>query len=74
MTDKRQTAEWIENLRGHHSMDRQWIGYAFLRCIEDPLAPKTKNGSLRVNPMVLLLAVMALLAGATFVFFSLVQV
>jgi len=55
-------------------MDRQWIGYAFLRCIEDPLAPKTKNGSLRVNPMVLLLAVMALLAGATFVFFSLVQV
>jgi hypothetical protein len=44
-----------------------------LRWIEDPLKPKTKEGKLRVNPILLLLAVLALLATGTFVFFSLVQ-
>jgi hypothetical protein len=44
-----------------------------LRSIEDPLKPKTKEGKLRVNPILLLLAVLALLATGTFVFFSLVQ-
>ncbi|HTT21962.1 MAG TPA: hypothetical protein VMG82_23735 [Candidatus Sulfotelmatobacter sp.] len=41
--------------------------------IEDPLKPKTNKGNLRINPILVLLAVMALLAGATFLFFSLVQ-
>ena len=41
--------------------------------IEDPLMPKTKEGKLRVNPILLLLAVLVLLATGTFVFFSLVQ-
>jgi hypothetical protein len=44
-----------------------------LRWIEDPLKPRTKEGKLRVNPILLLLAVLALLATGTFVFFSLVQ-
>ena len=74
MTDMQQTVELIERLRSFHSIDRQWIGHAFLRCIEDPLKPQRDNGKLRVTFIVLLLAVMALLAGATFVFFSLVSV
>ena len=73
MMDKRRTAELIERLRSFHSIDQQWIGHAFLRCIEDPLKPQRDNGKLRVNFIVLLLAVMALLAGATFLFFSLVS-
>lgn len=73
MMDKRRTAELIERLRSVHSIDQQRIGSAFLRCIEDPLKPQRDNGKLRVNFIVILLAVMALLAGATFLFFSLVS-
>ena len=73
MMDKRQTVELIERLRSFHSIDQQWIGRAFLRCIEDPLKPQRDNGKLHVNFIVVLLAVMALLAGATFLFFSLVS-
>jgi hypothetical protein len=73
MTDKRRTVELTERLRSFHSIDQQWIGHTFLRCIEDPLKPQWDNGNVRVNFIVLLLAVMALLAGATFVFFSLVS-
>lgn len=72
MNDKRRTAELIERLRSFHSIDQQWIGHAFLRCIEDPLKAQRDDGNLRVNFIVLLLAVMALFAVATFVFFSLI--
>jgi len=44
-----------------------------LRWIEDPLKPKTKDGRLRVNPILLLLVAMTLLETGTCVFFSLVQ-
>lgn len=44
-----------------------------LRWIEDPLRPKTDKGSLRINPILIFLALIALLAGSTFLFFSLVQ-
>ena len=73
MMDKRQTAELIERLRSFHSIDQQWIAQAFSRCVEDPLKPRTDNGTLRLNFIVLLLAVLSLLAGATFLFFSLVS-
>lgn len=73
MTDKRQTAEWIDRLRSFYSIDQQSIAQAFLRSIEDPLKPRTDNGTLRLNFIVLLLAVLSLLAGATFLFFSLVS-
>ena len=41
--------------------------------MEDPLKPQTDMGGLRINPILVLLVVMALLAGGTFLFFSLVQ-
>ena len=55
-------------------MDRgEQLGEVLRRLIADPLKPKTDGGNLRVNPLLVLLAVMALLAGATFLFFSFVQ-
>lgn len=44
-----------------------------VRWIEDPLKPKTKDGKLRVNPILVLLLSLVLLATGTCVFFSLVQ-
>ena len=55
-------------------MDRRKQLGGGLRCmIEDPLKPKTNKGNLRINPILVLLAVMALLAGSTFLVFSVVQ-
>lgn len=42
-----------------------------LRRIEDPLRPRNEDGRFRVNPILLLLAVLAALALGVFVFFSL---
>lgn len=44
---------------------------AWWRWIEDPIKPKTDKGNLRVNAILVLLAAVALLAGGTFLFFSL---
>lgn len=64
----------VERLGTSHSADKaERVGRTLLRWIEDPLKPKTKGGKLRVNPILVLLAAMALLATGTFVFFSLVQ-
>ena len=64
----------IARLREFHAMDRrEQLGEGLRRMIEDPLKPKTNKGNLRINPILVLLAVMALLAGGTFLFFSLVQ-
>jgi hypothetical protein len=52
---------------------REQLGEVLRRLIVDPLKPTTDKGNLRVNPIVILLAVMALLAGGTFLFFSFVQ-
>jgi hypothetical protein len=63
----------VKRLRELRAADRgERICNSVLRWIEDPLKPKTKEGRLRVNPILLLLAVLALLATGTFVFFSLV--
>ena len=43
------------------------------RRIEDPVKPKTDKGNLRINPILVLLTAMAVLAGGTFLVFSLVQ-
>jgi hypothetical protein len=73
-TDKEQIAIRIVRLREFHRTDRnEEFGELFRRLIEDPLKPKTDRGNLRVNPIVVLLAVMGLLAGGTFLFFSFVQ-
>ena len=46
---------------------------AFVHRIEDPLRPRTDKGSLRANPILLLLAALAVVAGGTFLFFSLAR-
>lgn len=64
----------VERLGTFHDADKvERVGRNVLRWIEDPLKPKTKGEKLRVNPILVLLAAMALLATGTFVFFSLVQ-
>lgn len=74
MKDKEQIAIRIARLREFHAMDRrQQIGEVLRRLIEDPLKPKTDKGNLRVNPILILLAIMALLAGGTFLFSSFLQ-
>ena len=61
----------LRELRAADSAER--LGDSVLRWIEDPLQPKTAAGRLRINPLLLLLASLAVLALATFLFFSLVQ-
>jgi hypothetical protein len=51
----------------------EWLVGALRRWIEDPVKPKTDKGNLRINPILVLLTAMAVLAGGTFLFFSLVQ-
>jgi hypothetical protein len=46
---------------------------ALRRWIEDPVKPNTDKENLRIKPILVLLAAMAVLAGGTFLFFSLVQ-
>jgi hypothetical protein len=46
---------------------------ALLRHVEDPLKPRDEHGRFRVNPILLLLAIVFALIFGTFLFFSLVQ-
>jgi len=41
-----------------------------LRRIEDPLRPRSENGGFRLDPILLLLAAIVVLATSTFLFFS----
>lgn len=73
MKDKKQIAT-AARLRSFHANDQEErLGSALRRWIEDPVKPKTDKGNLRVNPILVLLTVMAVLAGGTFLMFSLVQ-
>lgn len=73
MKEKEQIAVAVGHLRNFLAANRQErLGDTLLRWIEDPLKPKTSKGSARINPILILLAVIALLAGGTFLFFSLV--
>jgi len=73
MKDKKQIA-MVARLRSFHSGNgEQPLGDALRRWIEDPVKPKTNQGNLRVNPILVLLTAMAVLAGCTFLFFSMVQ-
>lgn len=74
MKDKEQIAIRIARLREFHAMDQQQqMGEVLRHLIEDPLKPKTDKGNLRVNPILVLLAIMALLAGGTLLVSSFVQ-
>jgi hypothetical protein len=74
MKDKGQIAIRIARMGQFHALGRREpLGEVLRRSIADPLKPKTNKGNLRINPIVVLLAVMALLAGGTFLLFSFVQ-
>jgi hypothetical protein len=73
MTHQEQVAT-VARFRSFHSGDgEERLGDALRRWIEDPVKPKMDNGNLRINPILVLLTAMAVLAGGTFLFFSLVQ-
>ena len=60
----------LRELRAANNGER--IRDSVLRWIEDPLKPKTAAGRLRINPILLLLASLAVMATGTFLVFSLV--
>jgi hypothetical protein len=68
------TGTVVARLRSFHAADREErFMDAFVRRIEDPLKPRTDEGSFRANPILLLLAAVAVVAGGTFLFFSRAQ-
>ena len=74
MKKEEQALAMVERLRELRAAERgERIRDGVLRWIEDPLKPRTKEGKRRVNPILVLLAAMALLATGTCAFFSLVQ-
>ena len=64
----------LARLRSFHAKDQEerLVG-TLRRWIEDSTKPKTDKGNLRVNPILVLLTAMTMLAGGTFLLFSLVQ-
>ena len=52
---------------------RSDFGDVLLMWVEDPLKPRDEHGRLRVNPILLLLAIVFALVFGTFLFFSMVQ-
>ena len=60
-----------ERLQSYLAQEREDTILASLRhWTEDPLKPRTENGSFRLNPILLLLAVLATFCAGTFLFFS----
>ena len=61
-----------ERLQSYFSQEREDTILASLRhWTEDPLKPRTENGSFRLNPILLLLAGLATFSAGAFLFFSL---
>jgi len=61
-----------ERLQSYLAQEREDTVLASLRhWTEDPLKPRTENGSFRLNPVLLLLAVLATFTAGTFMYFSL---
>jgi hypothetical protein len=64
----------VMRLRKYSAAGREErLEHRLRRWIEDPLRPRTHTGNLRLNPILVLLAVMVLLGLGTFLFFSLVD-
>jgi hypothetical protein len=57
----------------HRQNPREGLGDALLMYIEDPLKPRDENGGVRVNPILLLLAIVLALVFGAFLFFSVVR-
>ena len=62
-------AERLRELRAADGAER--LRDSLLRWIEDPLKPKTVAGRLRINPILLLMALLAVMTAGTFLFFCL---
>ena len=59
--------------RFHAENNAERLRDSLLRWLEDPLKPQTATGRLRVNPILVLLVSLAVMAAGTFLFFGLVQ-
>ena len=72
MKDEPQIVEMCQRLRELSTQEAQeGVTRSILRRIEDPLRPRDENGRFRVNPFLLLLALLSVLALGTFLFFNL---
>jgi hypothetical protein len=72
MKDNPQVAEMCQRLGELDAREvEEGSSRSILSRIEDPLRPRGENGSFRVNPLLLLLALLGVLAVATFLFFNL---
>ncbi|MGB9120810.1 MAG: hypothetical protein WCE73_09335 [Candidatus Angelobacter sp.] len=59
-----------ERLQGYVAQEREDTILASLRhWTEDPLKPRTENGRFRLNPILLLLAVLATFGAGAFLYF-----
>jgi hypothetical protein len=71
MTGSVQTERMLERLRRFYTQDIEENFFASLmRRVEDPLKPRTEDGRLRLNPILLLLAAIFVLAAVTCLSFS----
>jgi hypothetical protein len=69
-----QLGEMHDRLIDFHLRNRkERIGDVLLMWVEDPLKPRDEHGRLRVNPIVLLLAIVFALVFGIFLVFSMVQ-
>ncbi len=57
----------------HMQNPKERLGDALLAWVEDPLRPRDAHDRFRVNPILLLLAIVLALVFGTFLFFSVVQ-
>ena len=57
----------------HRQNPREGLGDALLIWLEDPLKPRDEHGHFRVNPILLLLAIVLALVFGTFLLFSVVR-
>jgi len=69
-----QLGEMHDRLIDFHLRDRkERIGDVLLMWVEDPLKPRDEHGRLRVNPILLLLAIVFAVVFGIFLVFSMVQ-
>jgi hypothetical protein len=74
MTQDEDISAVVERFRSFRATSNaERLRDSLLRWIEDPLKPRTAAGTLRVKPILVLLALLAVMATGTFLFFSLVQ-
>ena len=74
MKAKTQLGEMHDRLIDFHLRNRkERIGDVLLTWVEDPLKPRDEHGRLRVNPILLLLAIVFALVIGIFLVFSMVQ-